>query len=155
MRFARRFICTVVLCVCLRGQGTDGNQKAQHKNVCINCTCYDQHKNKYNLWPLQNLDDPENPRFVKYYIIRNHTKLRQRRQRERQKGNNLMSKTKALHVLHAFVQFSLPLLHTMTWNHEQFQLYLRTETAKDVNQSTMNLGAVLSLQLQPKFPSFK
>ena len=37
----------------------------------------------------------------------------------------------------------------------KFQLYLRTETAKDVNQSTMNSGAVLSLQLQPKFPSFK
>lgn len=65
MRFARRFICTMVLCACLREQGTHGKQKAQHKNVCINCTCYDQHKNKYNLWPLQNLDDPENPSFSK------------------------------------------------------------------------------------------
>ena len=107
MRFARRFICTVVLCACLRGQGTDGD-------ICINCTCYDQHKNKYNLWPLQNLDDPDKPRFVNYYIIRDHTKLRRRRQQERQKGNNLMSKTKTLHVLHDFLQFSLPFLHTMT-----------------------------------------
>lgn len=114
MRFAGRFFCTVVLCACLRGQGTDGNQKAQHKNVCINCTCYDQQKHKYNLWPLQNLDDPEDPRFVNYYIIRDHTKLRRRRQRECQKGINLMSKTKALHVLHAFLQFSLPFLRTMT-----------------------------------------
>ena len=136
MRFARRFICTVVLCACLRGQGTDGNQKAQHKNVCINCTCYDQHKNKYNLWPLQNLDDPENPRFVSYYIIRNHTKLRRRRQRERQKRSNLMSNTKALHVLHAFLQL----------------IFLAVPAHYDM-KSWPNFN--FTLQLQPKFPSFK
>ena len=130
MRFARRFICTVILCACLRGHETDGNKKAQHKNVCINCTCYDQHKNKYNLWPLQNLDDPENPGFVNYYIIRDHTKLRRRRKRERQKGNNLMSKTKTLHVLHAFLQVSLPSLHTITWNHDQISTLLENGNSK-------------------------
>ena len=140
MRFARRFICTVVLCACLRGLGTDGNQKAQHKNVCINCTCYDQHKNKYNLWPLQNLDDPENPRFVNYYIIRDHTKLRRRRQRERQKGNNLMNKTKTLHVLHAFLQFSLPFRHTMTWNHDQISTLLESGNSKGCKSVYHELG---------------
>ena len=140
MRFARRFICTVVLCACLRGQGTEGNQKAQHKNVCINCTCYDQHKNKYNLWPLQNLDDPENPRFVSYYIIRDHTKLRRRGQRERQKRSNLMSNTKALHVLHAFLQFSLPFLLTMTWNHDQISTLLENGNSKGCKSVCHELG---------------
>ena len=66
MSFVRRLLRTVtVLYVCLRGQGTDGNKREQHKNVCINCTCYDPKNNIYNLWPLQNVEDPEIPRFTK------------------------------------------------------------------------------------------
>lgn len=68
MSFVRRLLRTVtVLYVCLRGQGTDENKKEQHKNVCINCTCYDPKNNIYNLWPLQNVEDPEIPSFWKTY----------------------------------------------------------------------------------------
>ena len=43
--------------------------------------------------------------------IRNLTKPRRRRQRERQKTIGLMSKTTTLHVHHAFLYISLPSLH--------------------------------------------
>ena len=42
---------------------------------------------------------------------RDLTKPRRRRQRERQKTIGLMSKTTTLHVYHAFLYISLPLLH--------------------------------------------
>ena len=43
--------------------------------------------------------------------VRDLTKPRRRRQRERQKTIGLMSKTTTLHVHHAFLYISLPSLH--------------------------------------------
>ena len=46
-----------------------------------------------------------------FLVIRDLTKPRRRRQRERKKTIGLMSKTTTLHVHHAFLYISLPSLH--------------------------------------------
>ena len=49
-----------------------------------------------------------------FLVIRDLTKPRRRRQRERTKTIGLMSKTTTLHVHHAFLYISLPSLHNYT-----------------------------------------
>ena len=67
--------------------------------------------------------------------IRNLTKPRRRRQRERQKTIGLMSKTTALHVHHAFLYISLPSLHNYTtWNAQTLSL-LGNGNGKAINST--------------------
>ena len=54
------------------------------------------------------------------WLIRVLTKLRRRRQGERQKNKGLMSKTTTLHVHHAFLHICP--CTTTTWNHHTFSL---------------------------------
>ena len=79
---------------------------------------------------------------------RDLTKLRMRRQRERQKTIGLMSKTTTLHVHHAFFYISLSSLH----NYDVKWPILRS---LENGNGCPNSGAVPSLQLQHKFPSFQ
>ena len=68
----------------------------------------------------------------------------------------LMSKTTTLHVHHAFLYISLPSLHNydVKWPNFKFT-WERERQADKFYQLCQNLGAVPSLQLQSKFPSFK
>ena len=83
---------------------------------------------------------------------RDLTKLRRRRQGERQKSDK---KTTA-HVHHAFLYISLLSLHNydVKWPNFKFT-WERERQGDEFYHLCQNTGAVPSLQLQPKFPSFK
>ena len=88
--------------------------------------------------------------------IRDLTKPRRRRQLERQKTIGVMSKTKTLHVHHAFLYVSLPSLHNYDVKWPNFKFTCERERQGDkFYHLCVNLSAFLSLQLQPKVPSFK
>ena len=65
-----------------------------------------------------------------------------------------MSKTTALHVHHAFLYISLLSLHNdVKW--PNFKFTWEWERQGDKSYHLSELGRVRSLQLQPKFCSFK
>ena len=65
-----------------------------------------------------------------------------------------MSKTTALHVHHAFLYISLLSLHNdVKW--PNFKFTWERERQGDKSYHLSELGRVRSLQLQPKFCSFK
>ena len=69
-----------------------------------------------------------------------------------------MSKTTTLHVHHAFLYISLQSLHNydMKWPDFKFTREQERELQGDkFFHLCQNLGAVPSIQLQTKFPSFK
>ena len=83
---------------------------------------------------------------------RDLTKLRRRRQGERQKSDK---KTTA-HVHHAFFYVSLLSLHNYDVKWSNFNFTWERERQGDLFYYLCpNSGAVPYLQLQPKFPSFK
>ena len=68
----------------------------------------------------------------------------------------LMSKTTTLHVHHAFLYISLLSLHNNDVNLTNFKFTSERERKDDkFYHLCLNSGAVPSLQLQPKFSSFK
>ena len=89
-------------------------------------------------------------------IIMDLTKLRRRRTENVKKTIGLMSKTTTLHVHHAFLYISLLSLHNndVTWPHFKFT-WERERRGDKFYHLCLNLGAAPTLQLQPKFPSFK
>ena len=88
--------------------------------------------------------------------IRDLTKPRRRRQRERQKTTGLMSKTTTLHAHHAYLYTSLPSLHNYDVKWPNFKFTWERERQGDkFYHLRPNLSALPSLRLQPKFPSFK
>ena len=70
------------------------------------------------------------------------------------KAIGLMSKTKSLHVHHAFLYISLPSLHNydVKWPNFKFTWELERQANKFYHLC-LNLGVFPSLHLQPKFPS--
>ena len=67
-----------------------------------------------------------------------------------------MSKTTTLRVHHAFLYISLPSLHNYDVKWPNFKFIRERERQGDkLYHLGLNSGAVPSLQLQPKFPSFK
>ena len=70
--------------------------------------------------------------------------------------NHKMSKTTTLHVHHAFLYISLQSLHKyeVKWPNFMFT-WGRERQGDNFYHLCQNLGVVPSLQLQPKFPSFK
>ena len=97
--------------------------------------------------------------FANYHLSssnRDLTKPRRRRQRERQKTIGLMSKTTTLHVHHAFLYISFLQCTTTTGNDQILSLLGNGNGKGDkFYHLCPNLSALPSLQLQPKFPSFK
>ena len=72
------------------------------------------------------------------------------------KAIGLMSKTTTLHVHHAFLYISLPSLHNYDVKWPNFKFTWERERQGDkFYHLGLNSGAVPSLQLQPKFLSFK
>ena len=72
------------------------------------------------------------------------------------KAIGLMSKTTTLHVHHAFLYISLPSLHNYDVKWPNFKFTWERERQGDkFYHLGLNSCAVPSLQLQPKFPSFK
>ena len=72
------------------------------------------------------------------------------------KAVGLMSKTTTLHVHHAFLYISLLSLHNHDVKWPNFRFTWEQERRGDkFCHLCLNPGAVPSLQLQPKFPSFK
>ena len=68
----------------------------------------------------------------------------------------LMSETTTLHVHHAFLYISLLSQHNYDVKWPNFKFIWKRERQGDkLYHLSLNLGAVPSLQLQPKFPSFK
>ena len=89
-------------------------------------------------------------------IIRDLTKPRRRRQRERQKTIGLLSKTKTLHAHHAFLYISLPSLHNYDVKWPNFKFTWERERQGDkFYHLCPNLSAFPFLKLQAKSPSFK
>ena len=84
------------------------------------------------------------------------TKLRRRRQGEAKKAICLMSKTTTVHVHHAFLYISSLSLrnYDVKWPNFKFTWH-RERQGDKFYHLCLNSGAVPSLQLQPKFPSFK
>ena len=67
-----------------------------------------------------------------------------------------MSKTTTLHVHHVFLYISLPSLHNYNVKLPNFKFTWERERQGDkFDHLCPNSGVDLSLQLQPKFPSFK
>ena len=71
------------------------------------------------------------------------------------KAIGLMSKTITLHVPHTFLYISLQPLHNydVKWPNVKF-IWGRERQGDKFYRVCLNLGAVPSLQLQPKFPFF-
>ena len=89
-------------------------------------------------------------------VSRDLTKPRPRRQRERPKTIGLMNKTTILHVHHAFFYISLLSLHNYDVKLPNIKFTWERERQGDkFYHLCPNLSAFSSLQLQPKFPSFK
>ena len=88
--------------------------------------------------------------------IRDLTKPRRRRQRERQETIGFMSKTTTLHVHHGFLYISLPSLRNYDVKWPNFKFTWERERQGDkFYHVCQNLSAYPSLQLQPKYLSFK
>ena len=88
--------------------------------------------------------------------IRDVTKPRRRRQQECQKTIGLMSKTKTVHVHHAFLYVALPSLHNYNVKWPNFKFTWERERQDDkFYHLCPHFSVFPSLQLQLKSPSYK
>ena len=89
-------------------------------------------------------------------LTRDLTKLRGDGKENVKKTIGLMSKTTTLQIHHTFLYISLLSLHNndMKWPHFKFT-WVREWQGDKYYHLCLNSGKAPSLQLQPKFPSFK
>ena len=92
------------------------------------------------------------PAWAYLAIIGDLTKLLRQRYSNRnvEKSDRFSEQDKPLHLHHAFLYISLPLPH----NHAKFT-WERQQQGNKFYHVFLNAGAVPSLQLPPKFPTFK